>query len=68
MSFLRNLADKVKRAAGVVPPYEVMETTAQQFAKFVALLSTVLICLMWIVCSMPPIYLIIAVDLLQLNI
>jgi len=46
MSFLRNLADKVKRAAGVVPPYEVMETTAQQFAKFVALLSTVLICLM----------------------
>jgi len=40
MSFLgsiaNSLADKVKRAAGVVPPYEVVETTAQQFAKFVA--------------------------------
>ena len=40
MSFLgsiaNSLADKVKRAAGVVPPYEVVEATPQQFAKFVA--------------------------------
>jgi len=40
MSFLRNIADniadKIKRAAGVVPPYEVVETTAQQFARCVA--------------------------------
>ena len=46
MSFLGNiansLADKVKRAAGVVPPYEVIETTAQQFAKFV---TTCLYCI-----------------------
>jgi len=41
MSFLgriaNSLADKVKRAAGVVPPYEVVETTVHQFTKFVAL-------------------------------
>ena len=41
MSFLRNLADnlanKVMRTVGVVPPYEVVETTAQQFAGFVTL-------------------------------
>lgn len=41
MSFLgsiaSSLADKVKRAAGMVPPYEVVETTAQQFARFVVI-------------------------------
>lgn len=40
MSFFRNLADnladKVKRVAGVVPPYEVVETSTQQFARFIA--------------------------------
>jgi len=35
-SIANSLADKVKRVAGVVPPYEVVEGTAQQFAKFVA--------------------------------
>ena len=42
MSFLgsiaNSLADRVKRAAGVVPPYEVVEATAQQFARFVAII------------------------------
>jgi len=37
MSFLgkiaNSLAEKVKRAAGVVPPYEVVESTALQFSK-----------------------------------
>lgn len=41
MSFLGNiansLADKVKRAAGVVPPYEVVEAPVQQFTKCVAI-------------------------------
>jgi len=40
MAFLgkiaNSLADKVKRAAGVVPPYEVIEAPVLQFAKFVA--------------------------------
>jgi len=34
-SFANSLVDKVKRAAGVVPPYEVVEETALHFAKFV---------------------------------
>jgi len=36
-SIANSLVEKAKRVAGMVPPYEVVETTAQQFAKFVAI-------------------------------
>jgi len=36
-SIANSLVEKAKRVAGMVPPYEVVETTAQQFSKFVAI-------------------------------